>query len=51
MHTVQVVLYIVALILLLLAAVGVPARVSLALLGAACGLAAYAAPTIAGHGL
>lgn len=33
-------------ILLVLAAIGVPARISLALLGAACALLAFALPTM-----
>jgi hypothetical protein len=44
--TLVAVLYIVAIVLLVLAAVGVPARVSLALLGAACALLAYALPNM-----
>jgi hypothetical protein len=44
----QALLYLAALILLVLAAFGVPARVSLALLGAACALLAYSLPVIAG---
>jgi hypothetical protein len=40
------VLYIVAVVLLLLAAFGVPARVSLALLGAACALLAFSLPAM-----
>jgi hypothetical protein len=47
MATAQALLYIAALLLLVLAACGVPARVSLALLGAACALLAYALPAIA----
>lgn len=39
-------LYLAAAVLLVLAAVGVPARVSLALLGAACAVLAYALPAI-----
>ena len=39
-------LYIAAVILLLLAGFGVPARVSLALLGAACALLAFSLPAI-----
>lgn len=35
-----------AVVLLVLAAVGVPSRVSLALLGAACALLAYALPAM-----
>lgn len=48
MSTAQAILYLVAVILLVVAAFGVPARVSLALLGAACALLAYALPAIAG---
>lgn len=40
------ILYIAAVLLLVLAACGVQSRVSLALLGAACALLAYALPTI-----
>jgi hypothetical protein len=47
MATAQAILYLVAVILLAVAAFGVPARVSLALLGAACALLAYSPPTIA----
>ncbi len=47
MSTAQAILYVVAVVLLVLAAVGVPSRVSLALLGAACALLAYALPAIA----
>lgn len=43
----QAVLYLVAVILLVVAAFGVPARVSLALLGAATALLAFSLPTIA----
>lgn len=47
-------LYLAAVILLVLAALGVPSRVSLALLAAACALLAYSLPAIAagfaGHG-
>lgn len=46
MVTFQALAYIGAIVLLVLAACGIPARVSLALLGAACALAAYAAPVI-----
>lgn len=42
----QAILYITAVVLLVLAAFGIPARVSLALLGAACALLAYTLPTI-----
>jgi hypothetical protein len=44
--TAQALLYIAALLLLVLAACGVPARVSLALLGAACALLAYSLPAV-----
>lgn len=44
---VQAILYLVAVVLLVVAAFGVPARVSLALLGAAVALLAYSLPTIA----
>ena len=44
-------LYAVAVVLLVLAGFGVPARVSLALLGAACALLAFSLPAIvAGFG-
>lgn len=43
----QALLYLTAVVLLVLAAVGVPARVSLALLGAAFALLAFALPAIA----
>lgn len=46
MKTVSAILYIIAVILLVLAGFGVPARVSLALLGAACALLAFALPAI-----
>jgi hypothetical protein len=49
----QALLYLAAVILLAVAAFGIPARVSLALLGAASALLAYALPAIAaglGHG-
>jgi hypothetical protein len=46
MATVQAVLYLVAVVLLVLAAVGVPARVRLDLLGWACAVLAFALPTI-----
>jgi len=46
MATVQVVLYLIAVILLVLAAFPLSSRVSLALLGAAAALLAYALPTI-----
>lgn len=42
----QALLYLAAIVLLVLAAFGVPARVSLALLGAACALLAYALPAL-----
>jgi hypothetical protein len=47
MATAQALLYLAALVLLVLAACGVPARVSLALLAAACALLAFSLPTIA----
>lgn len=43
----QALLYLAAVVLLVLAAFGVPARVSLALLGAACALLAFALPAVA----
>lgn len=46
MALIQAILYIAAIILIALAAAGIPARVSLALLGAACALLAYALPAI-----
>jgi hypothetical protein len=46
MPLLQAILYITAVILIVLAAFGVAARVSLALLGAALALLAYALPTI-----
>jgi hypothetical protein len=49
----QALLYLAAVVLLVVAALGIPARVSLALLGAASALLAYALPAIAtglGHG-
>jgi hypothetical protein len=46
MGTLQAILYITAVVLIALAAFGIPARVNLALLGAACALLAYALPTI-----
>jgi hypothetical protein len=46
MGTAQAILYLVAVVLIVLAACGVPSRVSLALLGAACALLAYALPAI-----
>lgn len=49
MKTIQLVLYLVAVVLLVVAALGVPTgRVSLALLAAACALLAYAWPALAG---
>jgi hypothetical protein len=48
MSTAQAILYVVAVVLLVLAAVGVPSRVSLALLAAACALLAFSLPAIAG---
>jgi hypothetical protein len=47
MHTWQAILYIAAVALIVAAALGIPSRVSLALLGAACFVLAYALPTIA----
>lgn len=47
MAQLQAVLYIIAVVLLVIAAFGVPARVSLALLGGASALLAYALPVIA----
>lgn len=46
MGTLQAILYITAVVLLVLAAFGITARVSLALLGAATALLAYALPAI-----
>jgi hypothetical protein len=46
MPTVSAILWLVAIVLLVLAAVGVPSRVSLALLGAAVALLAYSLPTV-----
>lgn len=46
MGTIQAILYILAVLLLVLAAFGVPARVSLALLGGACAILAYTLPAI-----
>jgi hypothetical protein len=43
----QALLYVAAVALLVLAACGVPSRVSLALLGAACALLAYSLPAMA----
>jgi hypothetical protein len=48
MATAQALLYLAAILLLVLAALGIPARVSLALLAAACALLAYSLPVIAG---
>jgi hypothetical protein len=42
----QSILYLAAVVLLVLAGFGVPARVSLALLGAACALLAFSLPAI-----
>lgn len=47
MATIQAILFIIAVVLLMLAAFGIPSRVSLALLGAATALLAYALPAIA----
>lgn len=47
MATLQAILYIIAVALVVLAAFGIPSRVSLALLGAATALLAYALPSIA----
>lgn len=46
MGTIQAILYILAVLLLVLAALGVRARISLPLLGAAAALLAYTLPTI-----
>lgn len=46
MGTLQAILYIIAIVLLVLAAFGIPSRVSLALLGAASFVLAYALPAI-----
>lgn len=46
MHTLQAILYLAAVLLLVLAAIGIPARVSLALLAAACALLAYSLPAM-----
>lgn len=46
MSLAQALLYLAAVLLLVLAALGVPARVSLALLGAACALLAFALPVV-----
>ena len=48
MATARALLYLAAILLLVLAACGVPSRVSLALIGAACALLAFALPDIAG---
>lgn len=48
MSTAQAILFLVAVVLLVVAAFGVPARVSLALLGAACAVLAFSLPAIAG---
>jgi flagellar biosynthesis component FlhA len=48
MATARAVLYIAAIILLVLAALPIQSRVSLALVGAACALLAFALPDIAG---
>jgi hypothetical protein len=45
--TAQALFYVIGLVLLVVAAFGVTARVSLALLGAACALLAFSLPTIA----
>jgi len=45
--TIQAILYLIAVVLLVVAAVGVPARVSFPLLAAATALLAYTLPTIA----
>lgn len=47
MGTIQAILYIIAVVLIVLAAFGIPSRVSLVLLGAATALLAYALPAIA----
>jgi len=46
MRTLIAILYVAAVILLVLAAFGIPARVSLALLGAACALLAFSLPAM-----
>lgn len=46
MKVVVAILYLLAVLLITLAAFGVPARVSLALLGAACALLAFSLPAI-----
>lgn len=46
MKVVIALLYLVAVLLIVLSAFGVPARVSLALLGAACALLAFALPSV-----
>jgi hypothetical protein len=47
MAVAQAALYLAAVLLLVIAATGVPSRVSLTVLGAACALLAYALPTLA----
>lgn len=47
MGTIQAILYLIAVVLLVVAAFGVPARVSFPLLAGACALLAYALPAIA----
>jgi hypothetical protein len=46
MHILQAILYIAGVILIVLAAFGIPSRVSLALLGAGLALLAYTLPVI-----
>ncbi len=46
MQVLQAILYLIAVVLLALAAFGVPARISLALLGAACALLAFSLPAM-----
>ena len=46
MKTLAAILYLAAVILLVLAALGIPARISLALLAAACALLAYSLPAM-----
>lgn len=48
MHLLQLIFYLLAIILLVLAAFPIPTRVSLALLGAASALLAYSLPVLAG---
>lgn len=48
MALIQALLYLAAVVLLVVAAFGVPSRVSLALLAAACALLAYSLPAIHG---